>query len=54
MFHFRLALKNLSPGDGRYADAKDQMTRLEMMKVKDNGGSVSNWGQKNLSPVGMP
>ena len=54
MYHFSLAVKNLDPGDGRYADAKDQMTRLKMMKVKDNGGSVSNWGQKNLSPAGMP
>ncbi len=54
MFHFKLALKNLSPGDGLYADAKEQMTRLGHMKVKEGGGAISNWGQGNLSPVAMP
>ncbi|MGA7578670.1 MAG: M48 family metalloprotease [Desulfobaccales bacterium] len=53
LFHFKLALKNLSPGDGLYADAKEQMTRLGEMKVGGGGGGISNWGQQNLSPVGM-
>ncbi len=53
LFHFKLALKNLSPGDGLYADAKEQITRLGKMKVKEGGGAISDWGQQNLSPVGM-
>jgi predicted Zn-dependent protease len=34
MFHFRTALKNLSPADPRYAEARQQLTRLQEMKVK--------------------
>jgi len=33
-----LALKNLSPADGGYAKAREQVTRLEKMKVR-----VHNW-----------
>ncbi len=42
LFHFQVALKNLSPADGRYADAREQVARLKKMKVKDKGGSMSN------------
>jgi beta-barrel assembly-enhancing protease len=34
LFHFQKALKNLSPGDGRYAEVRLQVVRLEKMKVK--------------------
>ena len=34
MYHFRKALKNLSPGDSRYIEVQTQLTRLEKMKVK--------------------
>ncbi|MGD0828604.1 MAG: M48 family metalloprotease [Desulfobaccales bacterium] len=34
LFHFQLALKNLSPADERYAEAQEQITRLKKMKVK--------------------
>jgi predicted Zn-dependent protease len=34
MFHFQRAVKNLSPGDPRYTEARLQLTRLEKMKVK--------------------
>ncbi len=34
LFHFQKALKNLSPGDGRYAEVRQQVVRLEKMKVK--------------------
>jgi predicted Zn-dependent protease len=43
LFHFKLALKNLSPTDGRYAEAREQATRLEKMKVRVNTGGMSNW-----------
>ena len=42
LFHFQLALKNLSPADERYADAREQITRLKKMKVKGNS-STSGW-----------
>jgi len=54
LFHFKLAVKNLSPADALYADAREHATRLEKMKVKVETGGMSNWGQKDLSPVGMP
>lgn len=34
MFHFQRALKNLSPGDPRYTEVRQQMDRLQKMKVK--------------------
>ena len=34
MFHFRKALKNLSPNDSHYREVQTQLTRLEQMKVK--------------------
>jgi beta-barrel assembly-enhancing protease len=34
MFHFRKALKDLSAGDPRYTEARQQLTRLEQMKVR--------------------
>lgn len=34
LFHFHKALKNLSPGDGRYAEVRQQVVRLEKMKVQ--------------------
>jgi predicted Zn-dependent protease len=34
LFHFQKALKNLSPGDGRYAEVRQQVVRLEKMRVK--------------------
>jgi predicted Zn-dependent protease len=34
LFHFQKALKNLSPGDGRYAEVRLQVVRLEKMRVK--------------------
>jgi len=43
LFHFKLALKNLSPADALYAEAREQTTRLQKMKVKENVGSMSNW-----------
>src|SRR5208337_1171566 len=43
LFHFKLALKNLSTTDARYAEAREQATRLEKMKVRVNTGGMSNW-----------
>jgi predicted Zn-dependent protease len=34
MFHFQRAVKDLSPGDPRYTEARVQLTRLEKMKVR--------------------
>lgn len=34
MFHFQRAVKDLSPGDPRYTEARSQLTRLEKMKVR--------------------
>ncbi|MHB9074158.1 MAG: M48 family metalloprotease [Desulfobaccales bacterium] len=34
MFHFQRAVKDLSPGDPRYTEARMQLTRLEKMKVR--------------------
>lgn len=34
LFHFRRALKNLSPGDPRYTEVRQQVTRLEKMKIR--------------------
>jgi len=34
MFHFQKALKNLSPGDPRYAEVKTQVVRMEKMRVR--------------------
>jgi predicted Zn-dependent protease len=34
MFHFQKAVKDLSPGDPRYIEARLQLTRLEKMKVR--------------------
>jgi predicted Zn-dependent protease len=34
MFHFQRAVKDLSPGDPRYTEARLQLTRLEKMKVR--------------------
>jgi beta-barrel assembly-enhancing protease len=34
MFHFQRALKNLPPGDPRYAEVRQQMDRLQKMRVK--------------------
>jgi tetratricopeptide (TPR) repeat protein len=34
MFHFQRAIKDLSPGDPRYTEARVQLTRLEKMKVR--------------------
>jgi predicted Zn-dependent protease len=34
MFHFQRAVKDLSPNDPRYTEARLQLTRLEKMKVK--------------------
>jgi len=34
LFHFRKALKNLSPGDGRYAEVSRQVTRLQKMRIR--------------------
>lgn len=34
LFHFRKALKNLSPGDVRYSEVKRQIARLEKMRVR--------------------
>jgi predicted Zn-dependent protease len=34
LFHFKRALKNLSPGDTRYLEVQRQVARLEKMKVK--------------------
>jgi predicted Zn-dependent protease len=34
LFHFRKALKNLSPGDVRYSEVKRQIARLERMRVR--------------------
>jgi predicted Zn-dependent protease len=34
LFHFRKALKNLSPGDVRYAEVSRQVARLEKMRVR--------------------
>ena len=34
LFHFQKALKNLSPGDARYTEVRQQVTRLEKMRVR--------------------
>jgi len=34
LFHFRRALKNLSPGDVRYSEVQQQVSRLEKMKIR--------------------
>ncbi len=34
LFHFQKALKNLSPADARYAEVRQQVTRLVKMRVK--------------------
>jgi hypothetical protein len=34
LFHFRRALKNLSPADPRYAEVRQQVTRMEKMKIR--------------------
>lgn len=34
LFHFRRALKNLSPADVRYNEVRQQVTRLEKMRVR--------------------
>ena len=34
LFHFKRALKNLSPGDTRYLEVQRQVARLDKMKVK--------------------
>jgi hypothetical protein len=34
MFHFQKALKNLSPADPRYSEAKTQVARLQKMRVR--------------------
>jgi predicted Zn-dependent protease len=34
MFHFQRALKNLSPGDPRYAEVRQQVDRLQKMRVR--------------------
>lgn len=34
LFHFRKALKYLSPGDGRYDEVKRQVTRLQKMRIR--------------------
>jgi len=34
LFHFRKALKYLSPTDGRYAEVKRQVTRLQKMRIR--------------------
>lgn len=34
MFHFQRALKNLSPGDPRYAEVQRQVDRLQKMRVR--------------------
>jgi hypothetical protein len=36
LFHFKKALANLSLNDPRYSRVKDQIARLEKMKVKVN------------------
>ena len=34
LFHFKIALKNLSPGDSHYLEVQRQVARLDKMKVK--------------------
>jgi predicted Zn-dependent protease len=34
LFHFRKALKNLSPADGRYSEVQRQVTRLQKLRVR--------------------
>jgi predicted Zn-dependent protease len=34
MFHFQKALKGLSPADPRYAEAREQVSRMQKMKVR--------------------
>ena len=34
LFHFQRALKNLSPGDPRYAEVRQQVDRLQKMRVR--------------------
>jgi tetratricopeptide (TPR) repeat protein len=34
LFHFRKALKNLSPADNYYGEVKRQVARLEKLKVR--------------------